>query len=138
MPDFHKSRAWRKLAAEHKTFRCACKSKDDIQSAHYLPQKRFPMMRLWKANLYISCGKCNRELGDKIKWSPQAIKLLVIYAMIKILMYSVTILTLALLARYYYLDTAYNNSTITNQIKADAYEIFTDAVNFVERSHSSP
>jgi hypothetical protein len=94
------------------------------------------MMRLWKANLYISCGKCNRELGDKIKWSPQAIKLLGIYAMIKILMYSVIFLTLALLARYYYLDTAYNNSTITNQIKADAHEILNHTIAFVEQSHS--
>jgi len=121
---------------EHKTFRCACKSKDDIQSAHYLPQKRFPMMRLWKANLYISCGKCNRELGDKINWSPQAIKLLGIYAMIKILMYSVIIIILALLARYYYLDTTYNHSTITNQIKADAHEMYTDIIDTVNRFSS--
>ena len=46
--------------------------------------------------------------------------------MIKFLMYSVTILTIALLARYYYLDTQYNNSTITDQIQADGYEILTD------------
>jgi len=121
---FHSSPAWRKLSLEHKTFRCACKSKDDIQSAHYLPQKRFPLMRLWKANLYISCGKCNRELGDKIYWSPQAIKLLGIYAMIKFITYLITIITLALLARYYYLDTEFNNSTITDQIRNDANEIY--------------
>ena len=93
-------------------------------------------MRLWKANLYHACGKCNRELGDKIKWSPQAIKLLVIYAMIKILMYSVIILMLALLARYYYLDTTYNNSTITDQIKVDADEILTYIIDFAELSHA--
>jgi hypothetical protein len=95
-------------------------------------------MRLWESNLYISCGKCNRELGDKINWSPQAIKLLGIYAMIKILTYMITILTIALLARYYYLDTQFNNSTITDQIRNDGYEIFTDVVNFIEQSHTSP
>ena len=138
MSDFHNTKEWRKLALEHKTFRCACKSSDDIQSSHYLPQKRFPLMRLWKANLYISCGKCNRALGDKIKWCPQAIKLLVIYSMIRFIQYSVTILTLALLARFIYLDTTYNDSTITNSIKADAYEILTNIIDFAEQSHTVP
>ena len=58
-----------------------------------------------------------------------------VYAMIKILMYSVTIITLALLARYYYLDTQFNNSTITDQIKADGSEILTDIISFADQSH---
>ena len=94
------------------------------------------MMRLWKANLYISCGKCNRELGDKIKWGPHAIKLLGIYAMIKLFIYSVIILMFTLLARYYYLDTTKNDSIITNQIKVDADEILTNIIDFIERSHA--
>ena len=81
-------------------------------------------MRLWKANLYISCGKCNRELGDKIKWSPQAVKLLGIYAVIKFLTYLVTFLTLAILARYIYLDINYNASTITDQMQYEVIEYY--------------
>ena len=46
--------------------------------------------------------------------------------MIKILMGLVIILMFTLLARYWYLDTQYNNSTITDQIQADGYEILTD------------
>ena len=46
--------------------------------------------------------------------------------MIKILMGLVIILMFTLLCRYYYLDTQYNNSTITDQIQADGYEILTD------------
>ena len=42
--------------------------------------------------------------------------------MIKFLMVSVIIITLALLGRYVYLDTQYNNSTITDQIKVDVIE----------------
>lgn len=59
--------------------------------------------------------------------------------MIKILMIAVIILMLPLLpvlARYYYLDTEFNNSTITDQIQADGYEILNHTIDFIERSHA--
>ena len=83
MSDFHQSKAWRKLAADHKALKCACGSKTDIQSAHYLPQKQYPLMRLWRVNLYHACGKCNNKLGNNIKWSIRASQLWVLYWMIK-------------------------------------------------------
>jgi len=58
--------------------------------------------------------------------------------MIKIFMGLIIIIMCSLLARYYYLDTQFNNSTITDQIKADGYEIFNDVISFIEQSHSSP
>jgi len=58
------------------------------------------MMRLWKANLYISCGKCNRELGDSIKWCPQAIKLILVYVMIRFIQYSIYALVLGLILAF--------------------------------------
>jgi len=56
--------------------------------------------------------------------------------MIKMLMGLIIILTLALLARYYYLDTEFNNSTITNQIRNDGYEILNDVGDFIKQSHA--
>ena len=41
------------------------------------------MMRLWRANLYHSCKKCNGALGDRIYWSVRAVQLLGVYVMIK-------------------------------------------------------
>ena len=58
--------------------------------------------------------------------------------MIKFLMGLVIILMFTLLCRYYYLDTQYNNSTITDQIQADGYEILTDIIDFAKQSHSVP
>ena len=120
---FHQSKAWRKLAKDHKTLRCACNSTTDIESSHYLPQERFPLMRLWRVNLYISCSKCNGNLGDSINWSIRAIQLLVVYAMIKLLTYGINILIIGLLARYVYLDIQYNASTITHQIQAEIADV---------------
>ena len=103
MSNFHQSRAWRKLAADHKALKCHCGSIKDIESAHYLPQKRFPLMRLWRVNLYHGCKVCNGKLGNRIKWSFRAIQLLVVYGMIKgigiILQIFVTAFFLTLLYR---------------------------------------
>ncbi len=117
---FHQSASWRKLAKEHKTIRCIdCRTTLDIESAHYLPQKKWPMMRLWKSNLYYSCAKCNNKLGDKIKCSFQAIKLLVIYMLIKGVQIISLAILLVILGRFFWLDINQNGSTITNQIKYD-------------------
>ena len=118
--EFHKSKAWRKLAADHKTLRCiCCNSKTDIESAHYLPQKRFPMMRLWRSNLYYSCKACNGKLGNRIKWSTQAVKLLGIYMLIKAIRIAIAAGVIFTLGYYYYLDTYYNAGTLTDQMKYD-------------------
>ena len=81
-----------------------CRSDKDIESAHYLPQKRFPMSALWRINLYYGCSKCNGKLGDKIKWSIQAVKLLSIYAMIKLIKYIAIALVVVIFGRFLYLD----------------------------------
>ena len=95
-------------------------------AGHILPVSRYPLMRLWQSNLVNQCGPCNAKLGAKIRWSIQAVKLLVIYAMIKLLTYGINILILAVLARYAYLDIQYNDSTITDHIKADVYQLTKD------------
>ena len=100
-----------------------CRSDKDIESAHYLPQKRFPMSALWRINLYYGCSKCNGKLGAKIKWSIQAVKLLSIYAMIKLLKYSAAVLIIIILISYIYYDVTLNGSTITNQIQDDFIEL---------------
>jgi len=56
--------------------------------------------------------------------------------MIKIIMGLIIIIILIPLARYWHLDTQFNNSTITDQIRNDGYEILTDVINFAERSHA--
>jgi len=56
--------------------------------------------------------------------------------MIRFIQYSVTVLAIALLARYIYLDVTFNDSIITNQIKVDAYEIFNTVIDFAELSHA--
>lgn len=123
MSKFHQSKAWRKLAKEHKTIRCIdCKTTFEIESAHYLPQKRFPMSALWKSNLYYGCSKCNRKLGDKIKWSIQAVKLLGIYMLIRFTQIMSLAILLIILGRMTYLDINYNGSTIINQMKYDTLE----------------
>ena len=121
---FHESKAWRKLAAEHKTFRCACKSKDDIQSAHYLPQKRFPMMRLWRWNLYISCGPCNYKLGNRINWSIRAVLLLVVYGMIKGIYWTGIILYFSLTTAVMVMDISSGGmeTSFTGQILIESWE----------------
>ncbi len=124
MSKFHESKAWRKLAKEHKTFRCACKSSDDIQSAHYLPQKRFPMMRLWRWNLYISCGPCNYKLGNRINWSIRAVLLLVIYYMIKFIYWAGVIFWFSLTTAVMYRDLSIGGFevSITGQVIIESWE----------------
>jgi hypothetical protein len=82
---FHQSKEWQKISREHKTLRCYyCRSSTkDIQSDHVLPQSRYPMSRLWKANLVHACAPCNQAKGDKLKFNLITIKLLGVYYMIK-------------------------------------------------------
>jgi hypothetical protein len=129
MSKFHNSKEWQRLAKAHKQLSCSdCGSKKDIQSGHILPASRFKMMSLWKSNLIAQCLPCNRKLGAKIHWSLQAIKLLVIYGMIKLIMYLSLTLIIVILCRFIYLDVYYNASTITNQMH---YELlaFIDSLN---------
>ena len=54
----------------------------------------------------------------------QAVKLLGLYAMIKLLQYAFEIILIAALARYVWLDVQFNHSIITNQIKADVIHYY--------------
>jgi len=125
MSDFHKSRAWRKAAKEHKTLRCIdCKTDKDIQSSHYLPQERFKMSRLWKWGLYYGCQKCNGKLGDKIKWSIRAIQLLVVYGAMKGIYWTIIILYFSLTTAVMVMDisTGGMETSFTGQILIESWE----------------
>ena len=120
MSDFHKSSAWQSLSKDFKKLRCVdCGKSEDIEAGHILPASRFKMVRLWQSNLVAQCRSCNSKLGNKIRWSLQAIKLLSIYTMIKLLQYSVSAIIILILVRFIYLDVTYNGSTILNQMKYD-------------------
>ena len=121
---FHQSRAWRKLAKAHKTPTCHCGSTKDIESAHYLPQKKYPLMRLWRVNLYYSCKKCNWELGDSIKWSIRSAQLWVFYWMIKAIYWLVIILYFSLTTTVMYMDisTGGMETSFTGQILIETLE----------------
>ena len=125
MSEFHNSPAWAKLSADFKTLKCVdCGSDKDIQAGHILAASRFKMARLWKSNLITQCGPCNAKLGTDIWWGWQALKLLLVYGMIKLLTYGINILIFLVLARFIYLDITYNSSTITHQIQADFIEYY--------------
>ena len=86
--NFHKSSAWAKASKDFKSVKCVdCGKSEDIEAGHILPASRFKMMRLWQSNLVNQCRSCNAKLGAKIRWSLQAIKLLMIYGMIKLTIY---------------------------------------------------
>jgi len=133
MTSFHQSKAWRKLAKDHKTLQCACGSKEDIQSAHYLPQKKWPLMRLWRVNLYHACGKCNNKLGDKIYWSIRAVQLLVIYVIIKLLTWAALLLIIFIVTRVMWLDIRPHpfNTTFTYQALHEVEEAFSTAKDWI-------
>lgn len=125
MSKFHESKAWRKLAKDHKALRCIdCKKDKDIESAHYLPQERFKMSRLWKWGLYYGCKKCNGKLGDKIKWSFRAIQLLAVYGMIKFIYYTVIILYFSLTTTVMVKDLTAGgfDTSFTGQILIESWE----------------
>ena len=121
---FHQTKAWKKLAKEHKAHTCYWCGKPGDQSDHVLPVSRFPMLGLWKINLVIACESCNQSKGNRLKLSFKTIKLLGIYAMIKFFMYLITFLIIAALARYAYLDITFNNATITDQIESDIIDTY--------------
>jgi hypothetical protein len=126
---FHQTRQWRRLAKAHKILHCECGSTKDIESCHYLPQKRFPMMRLWKVNLYHGCSDCNGKLGNRIKWSIRAIQLLVIYGavyiMTKVLGAIILIAVFALCLTVTFKDFYYGGmeASITGQTLIDTWEL---------------
>lgn len=124
MAEFHQSRAWRKLAKAHKTPTCHCGSTKDIESAHYLPQKRFPLMRLWRVNLYHGCKVCNGKLGNRIKWSMRAIQLLAVYGMIKAIYWLVIILYFSLTTTVMYKDISTGGweTSFTGQVLIESWE----------------
>jgi len=124
LSNFHQSRAWRKLAADHKALKCHCGSVKDIESAHYLPQKKYPLMRLWRVNLYISCAKCNNKLGDSIKWSIRAAQLWVLYWMIKGIYWTIIILYFSLTTAVMVMDisTGGMETSFTGQILIESWE----------------
>ena len=138
MSGFHRSRAWRKLAKAHKTLRCACNSTIDIESAHYLPQSIFPLVSLWRVNLYHGCKVCNGKLGNRIKWSIRAVLLLLIYPvlwavhkMIKGFIYLIIILMLAFLLTLVYKDVGAGGfeTSFTGQILISWWEWITNLCN---------
>lgn len=136
MSDFHKSNAWRKLARDHKTLRCKCNSTKDIQSSHYLPQKRFPMMRLWKINLYHACKACNGKLGDRINWSFRAVQLLVIYGMIKGLINGALMAVFAFCLVVVYKDLASGGmeASFSGQLLIEIWGLFKELIQSVLES----
>jgi len=122
---FHQSRAWTKLAKDHKTIRCIdCKKDTDIQSSHYLPQERFKMSRLWKWGLYYGCKDCNGKLGDKIKWSFRAIQLLMVYGTMKGIYWGMIIIYFALTTTVMYKDLSIGGLevSITGQVLIESWE----------------
>ena len=119
---FHQSKKWRKASKAFKN--CVDCGKPSEDAGHILPVSRYPLMGLWQSNLVNQCGPCNAKLGNKIRWSLQAIKLLGIYAMIKLLQYAFEIILIAVLARYVWLDINGNSGTITDQIMFDAIEVW--------------
>jgi len=129
MTDFHKSKEWKNLAKDFKTLKCVdCGKTEDIEAGHILPASRFKMSRLWKSNLVAQCRSCNAKLGNKIHWGYKAIKLLSIYAMIKLLKYSASLIIISIVIRFVYLDITRNGSTIINQMEYDLLT-FIDSLN---------
>jgi hypothetical protein len=124
MTSFHTSKPWQKLAKEFKTPRCVdCGTTNDLQAGHVLSASKWPMARLWRSNLINQCGPCNIKLGAKIHWSLKAIKLLVIYGMIKLIKYLITAAVMLTLSAYVYYDVTKNGSTITHQIQSDLIKL---------------
>lgn len=120
MSNFHQSSAWQRLAKRHKQLTCDdCGSVKDIQSGHILPQKRFPMSRLWMINLKYLCAVCNVKQSDKLQINIRTLQLLGIYYMIKIVRWVVLVIVIGLMSRFIYLDVANNDSAITNQMRYD-------------------
>ncbi len=129
MSEFHQSPAWLKLSKDFKTLKCVdCGKSEDIQAGHILPASRFKMSRLWKSNLVAQCAACNAKLGNKIRWSIQAIKLLGIYGAMKTIQYLFIAALIGIIFLYGYYDITKNSSTITDQIRADVYQLIKEAV----------
>ena len=126
--NFHQSPAWQKLAKEHKTMRCHCGSAKDIQSGHILPASRFKSSRLWKSNLIYQCEVCNKKLGNRIKWSPQAIKLLTIILMIKIIKLILIAVFILIAGRFLWIDYHRGglDTSIMYQIYGEILENYTE------------
>ncbi len=122
---FHSSKAWRKASKAYKTPLCFyCKKSGELQTDHVLPVSKYPMMRLWKMNYVLACQPCNLAKSNNLKLNLKTIKLLVIYGMIKLIIYLSLAFIIVIMARFLYLDITYNASTITNQMKYEAISLY--------------
>lgn len=125
MSEFHKSRAWKKLAKDHKINLCIdCGTDKDITSGHILPVSRFTMSKLWKCNLVYQCQPCNSKQGTKLKFNLRTMKILGYYAMLKLLYYTVIILYFSLTTTVMYKDISTGGweTSFTGQILIEVWE----------------
>ena len=132
---FHQTTPWQKLSKDFKTLKCVdCGKSSDIEAGHILPANRFKMSRLWMSNLVAQCRSCNAKLGNKIRWSLQALKLLLVYGMIKGIYWLVIILYFSLTTSVMVMDisaggmeTSFTGQILIQsweQLKGHGYEIF--------------
>ena len=127
MSKFHQSAEWTKLAKKHKQLSCDdCGSVKDIQSGHILPQKRFPMSRLWMINLKYLCAVCNLQQGDKLQYNLRTFYLLVIYMFIKLFRIIIISLIIILISRFIYVDL--NRGPVDTSI---SYQVYTDLIKLI-------
>ena len=127
MSKFHQSAEWTKLAKKHKQLSCDdCGSVKDIQSGHILPQKRFPMSRLWMINLKYLCSACNLQQGDKLQYNLQTLCLRGLYMFIKLFRIIIISLIIILISRFIYVDL--NRGPVDTSI---SYQVYTDLIKLI-------
>jgi len=122
---FHQTTPWQKLSKDFKTLRCVdCGSITDIEAGHILPAANWKMARLWKSNLVAQCHACNAKLGCKIRWSIQAIKLLVVYGAMKFIYWIIIIFYFSLTTAVMYKDLSSGGmeASFTGQILIESTE----------------
>jgi len=140
---FHQDSPWRKLSKDFKTLKCVdCGKSEDIEAGHILPASKWKMARLWRSNLVAQCRSCNAKLGDKIRWSIQALKLILVYGMIKaiywtgiILYFSLTTSVMVMDLRSGGMETSFTGQILI-QSKERIYEAGINFINFAEQSHA--
>ena len=126
MSKFHQSPQWRKVSKEFKTPRCVdCGKTEDIEAGHILPASRFKMFRLWQSNLVEQCRSCNAKLGSDIRWSIQAIKLLGIYYMTKLLINGILmcLFAFALVVVFKDFQSGGMDASFSGQLLIDIWEL---------------
>jgi len=122
---FHQTSPWVKLSKDFKTLKCVdCGKSEDIEAGHILPASSWKMSRLWMSNLVAQCRSCNAKLGNKIRWSPQAIKLLMVYGAMKFIYWGIIILYFSLTTTVMYKDLTIGGFevSITGQVIIESVE----------------